>query len=121
MTAAGSYCIEYHLYVFFLTKASPLSHASISKFNLLKTLHSYLLENIGIMRRSLAPSQRGLCKPQSGGGSGDDSNKKDTNNSPSGRNDDMVISRMPMFGFLEIPENLKKQFKVPTGCIITEK
>jgi DNA repair and recombination protein RAD54 and RAD54-like protein len=34
---------------------------------------------------------------------------------------DITISRMPLFGFLEIPEALNKQFKIPSGCLITEK
>jgi hypothetical protein len=33
---------------------------------------------------------------------------------------DVVISRMPMFNFLEIPDSLRKQFKIPGGCLITE-
>jgi hypothetical protein len=36
--------------------------------------------------------------------------------------DDMTtIERMPLFGFLSIPDNLKRRFKVPTGCLISEK
>ena len=33
--------------------------------------------------------------------------------------DEIVIERMPLFGFLSIPENLNKQFKIPTGCKIS--
>ena len=31
-----------------------------------------------------------------------------------------TIQRMPLFGFLSIPNDLKKQFKIPTGCVISE-
>jgi hypothetical protein len=34
---------------------------------------------------------------------------------------EMIIERMPMFGFLEIPSALNKQFRVPAGCVITKK
>ena len=33
----------------------------------------------------------------------------------------MIISRLPLFNFLEIPDHLNKQFKVPAGCVVTEK
>lgn len=69
------------------------------------------------MRRSLAPSQRN--KPILGQ---NDQVKpaSTTKSSESNESDEMTIQRMPMFGFLEIPEGLNKQFKVPSGCEITE-
>ena len=31
-----------------------------------------------------------------------------------------VIERMPLFGFLEIPNNLQKKFELPKGCVVTK-
>lgn len=44
----------------------------------------------------------------------DDTNEDKENNG-------ITIIRQPLFEFLEIPQNLKKPFKIPSGCIITEK
>jgi hypothetical protein len=64
------------------------------------------------MRRSLAPSQAFQKRKEPSQTIQVSTHKK---------NDDQVtISRLPLFGFLEIPEVLNKQFKVPSGCIITE-
>lgn len=62
------------------------------------------------MRRSLAPSQRG-SKPLVA---------VPVEKKPQNDGNQITISRMPMFGFLQIPEALNKQFKVPSGCVITE-
>jgi len=76
------------------------------------------------MRRSLAPSvlkQRALegpgaassssfCVAQSAGG------KQTRSGNGEG---DMVIERMPLFDFLTIPDDLKKKFNVPKGCVVT--
>lgn len=67
------------------------------------------------MRRSLAPSQRGKVVVPSSSSSGPKAATK------SDRDNEVTIARMPMFGFLEIPETLNKQFKIPAGCVITEK
>ena len=67
------------------------------------------------MRRSFAPSQ--LHRQR-------DAPVKSTSNSTYKENqtDDMVtIERLPLFGFLEVPQELTKQFKIPSGCIVTEK
>lgn len=65
------------------------------------------------MRRSLAPSQRRLSNEQK--------TKINTNNinKPGDKDGDIVIERLPLFGFLSIPENLNKKFRVPSGCEIT--
>jgi hypothetical protein len=73
------------------------------------------------MRRSLAPSTQSASRKDVG-----DSAKCDLVASRNGdKMDDgdgeIVIERLPMFGFLEIPSALNKQFRVPTGCIITKK
>lgn len=75
------------------------------------------------MRRSLAPSQRNKLLLNDG-----DSNsavnqavRRNLNASDAGPGGTTTISRMPLFGFLEIPEKLNRQFRVPTGCVITEK
>lgn len=31
----------------------------------------------------------------------------------------MTIERLPLFDFLSIPDPLKKQFKLPKGCVIS--
>lgn len=70
------------------------------------------------MRRSLAPSQRN--KPVLDQNDATAKPASSTKLSESNNKDEMTIERMPMFGFLEIPEGLNKQFKVPSGCEITE-
>ena len=65
------------------------------------------------MRRSLAPS---VLKPN-GASSHSTVRRSDPSNSEDGT---VTIQRMPLFGFLSIPDELKRQFKVPTGCVITE-
>ena len=66
------------------------------------------------MRRSLAPSQVKnkvvTANPQP------EQQRKDFKNES-----DVVIHRVPYFDFLEIPENLTKQFTIPTGCKLTSK
>lgn len=69
------------------------------------------------MRRSLAPSQ--VKKRVSLGDSY--SCQEASNANSSENNEDITISRLPLFGFLEIPETLNKQFRVPSGCLISEK
>lgn len=70
------------------------------------------------MRRSLCPSQtnnplRRLNNEQNAIIHNDNNNISDK--------DTVTISRLPLFGFLEIPASLNKQFKLPSGCTITEK
>lgn len=36
-----------------------------------------------------------------------------------GGEDEITIQRLPLFGFLSIPNDLKKQYKTPSGCVIT--
>jgi len=66
------------------------------------------------MRRSLAPSQRRLS---------DESKTNNTNTntitSEKDKDGDVVIERLPLFGFLSIPASLNKIFRVPSGCEIT--
>ena len=67
------------------------------------------------MRRSLAPSQ--ILKQKDAPTIHSETKKEGASDS-----DGMVmIQRLPLFGFLEIPKDLSKQFKVPAGCILTEK
>lgn len=66
------------------------------------------------MRRSLAPSQKGRITTVPPEGTASTKKGKDSE-------DEITIQRMPMFGFLEVPESMNKQFKVPSGCVITEK
>jgi hypothetical protein len=78
------------------------------------------------MRRSLAPSQRTNITNQESTlcarGTLSSLSLKGRNENPKcNKKDEIVIQRMPMFGFLEIPDDLRKQFKVPTGCVITDK
>ncbi len=73
------------------------------------------------MRRSLAPSQQKLKPLLPPPAPSSSCGQKKASNAATGGDDEMTIRRMPMFGFLEIPDNLNKQFKIPSGCIITEK
>jgi hypothetical protein len=70
------------------------------------------------MRRSLAPS---VLKPN-GVGSSSNVSSRGSESRVSSNNEDgtVTIQRMPLFGFLSIPDELKRQFKVPAGCVITE-
>ena len=69
------------------------------------------------MRRSLAPSQ---ISQRSSLPSLTVVEKKRANDET--ENGMITIRRLPLFDFLEIPEALSKtQFKVPSGCIVTEK
>lgn len=36
-------------------------------------------------------------------------------------NDDIVIQRMPLFTFLEVPDNLRKEFRIPNGCKLSRR
>ena len=78
------------------------------------------------MRRSLAPSQKNVARPADGqqrrhtiGGSMNCS-RPSRNTSQAKEGDDMVIGRMPLFDFLEIPDSINKQFRLPQGCIVTK-
>jgi len=82
------------------------------------------------MRRSLAPSQLSSSKPQPCnvfGGHDGMNIKASLNKTTVYRNNKdesnmITIRRLPLFDFLEIPEGLSKtQFKVPSGCVVTEK
>lgn len=65
------------------------------------------------MRRSLAPSQITNKKLNY--------NKPDSYEQTKCDSNMTTIERLPLFGFLEIPDNLNKQFKIPSGCSITKK
>ncbi|KAJ1439365.1 hypothetical protein B484DRAFT_427724 [Ochromonadaceae sp. CCMP2298] len=69
----------------------------------------------GKMRRSLAPSQHKK-------GLGADHSAPGLARGREGERDegDVVIQRMPLFGFLTIPKALSQQFKIPSGCKLTE-
>ena len=71
------------------------------------------------MRRSLAPSQRSSF----GSGGRPDQTKTSlvTSSSTTAADGYDTIERMPMFGFLSIPNNLQMQFKIPSGCKISSK
>jgi hypothetical protein len=69
------------------------------------------------MRRSLCPSQQG--KRQSSGG-GSQPLSSSTRTRRQADDDEVVIERMPLFGFLEIPEQLHRHFRIPSGCKITQ-
>lgn len=84
------------------------------------------------MRKSQAPSvlkQKALVQPEANGvanGSacggvkvGCNGSSSSSSSSRRGKDDDMVVERMPMFDFLSIPDDLKKKFSVPKGCVIT--
>jgi hypothetical protein len=78
------------------------------------------------MRRSLAPSQKTNILPVNpiGGNSikpGKPIVCNPKKNDGNENNKDVVITRMPMFGFLEIPDTLRKQFTLPSGCKVTQK
>jgi hypothetical protein len=78
------------------------------------------------MRRSSAPSQRNVpldVQRRTSTGSSSSrpvrastlgGNKKDADGG------DVVIGRMPLFEFLEIPDSINKQFRLPQGCIVTK-
>lgn len=69
------------------------------------------------MRRSLAPSQ--VLKLKDGP---TDRTERSGADAPVLDDDGMTtIQRLPLFGFLEIPKEFNKQFKVPSGCVLTEK
>lgn len=79
------------------------------------------------MRRSLAPSQRTVL-PSANGTIACTNTTKPPHRKPCSNSNDkddsseqITIKRLPLFGFLSIPESLNKQFRVPTGCVITEK
>ena len=71
------------------------------------------------MRRSACPSQvskHPLIAPSS-------SSTSIVKKNDDGKNEDgdaSYFKRMPLFGFLEVPESLCKPFKIPTGCKITQ-
>eukprot|EP01038_Epipyxis_sp_PR26KG_P013185 gene13185-17668_t len=63
------------------------------------------------MRRSLAPS---TVRNSISISSSDDRNNNKTK-IPNNDENEVTIRRLPLFGFLEIPDNLSKQFKIPSG------
>ena len=69
------------------------------------------------MRRSLAPTQLHRQNINEDSGKTELVQKDIKCNEPNM----LEIRRMPLFDFLHIPESLNRQFKVPTGCVITEK
>lgn len=79
------------------------------------------------MRRSLAPS---LVKQRLSEGSGPSNGSRlsisidggDASKDQDGvdSNGMITIQRVPLFGFLSIPDELRRQFKIPSGCVITE-
>lgn len=69
---------------------------------------SVVVAIVARMKRSMAPSQLKLQR------NGTPSTASAKNNART------TIETMPMFGFLSIPETMKKQFEVPSGCVITE-
>jgi len=70
------------------------------------------------MRRSLCPSQKIINNNKNNVSSNANTNiSVDRNND----NNEVIISRLPLFGFLEIPKSLSQQFRIPSGCIISEK
>lgn len=78
------------------------------------------------MRRSLAPSQKNVVRPTDSqqrrhtiGGSMT-SGRPSRSTAQVKESDDMVIGRMPLFDFLEIPDSINKQFTLPQGCIVTK-
>ena len=78
------------------------------------------------MRRSLAPSQKNVARPVDSqqrrhtiGGSVS-SGRPSRSATAAKDGDDMVIGRLPMFEFLEIPDSINKQFRLPQGCIVTK-
>lgn len=70
------------------------------------------------MRRSLAPSQASVPKKESVDIKA--VSVSSTSNSKNTDSDDVTISRQPLFAFLSIPDALKKQFSIPSGCKITK-
>ena len=82
------------------------------------------------MRRSLAPSQKNVEKPRDSLGlnrrhttnfSGTASSSHQTRSAGQQKDgDDVVIGRMPLFDFLEIPDSINKQFTLPQGCVVTK-
>lgn len=68
------------------------------------------------MRRSLAPSV--LKQRQSLGGGSEPSSS--SSSSDGAKQDYNIIERVPWFGGLSIPDKLRSQFKIPTGCRITK-
>lgn len=75
------------------------------------------------MRRSHAPSVLATKKPTDSWNQSSSAKLQGKNNDKAsdGDGDVITIKRMPLFGFLEIPEALNKQFKIPSGCVITQK
>jgi hypothetical protein len=70
------------------------------------------------MRRSLCPSQKIINNNKNNISSNTNTNiSVDRNNN----NNEVIISRLPLFGFFEIPKSLSQQFRIPSGCIISEK
>ena len=70
------------------------------------------------MRRSLAPSQKSLAGPSNHGKIKPEARRE--SHGRGGNGADITISRMPLFGFLHIPDTLNKQFKIPSGSVITD-
>lgn len=71
------------------------------------------------MKRSMAPSQLRLQKTSGGGGEGSSIGSAMSHHKSTTAESSTTIQTMPLFGFLSIPESMKRQFKVPSGCDIT--
>ncbi len=73
------------------------------------------------MRRSSCPSQLKLSNLSRDSSTwGDKKSKMSIQAEPLAQSsEDIIIKRMPMFGFLSIPDALVKQFRIPSGCNIT--
>ena len=76
----------------------------------------------------MAPSQKNVEKPKDGlnrrhtiGSFGSTLTNRPTRSSGQQKDGvDVVIGRMPLFDFLEIPDSINKQFTLPQGCVVTK-
>jgi DNA repair and recombination protein RAD54 and RAD54-like protein len=73
-------------------------------------------ENHFTMRRSYAPSQ---VKHRASLGVSSNRTVARKSNNNDNKSDEITIQRLPLFGFLSIPNDLKKQYKMPSGCVIS--
>lgn len=95
-------------------------HGTLQRFSFTKYIYKRALKLLTIMRRSLAPSQRSSFGSGGRPDQAKSSNLVSSSSSMTAETYD-TIERMPMFGFLSIPNNLQRQFKIPSGCKITSK
>lgn len=128
------------------TKVDSVTNQYISKNSFLlavfpphRTFHflfyEILINYINKMRKSLMPSQlansnllpltnqennkSSVSRKSIGCGNGSARTSKENSDND---DDEMVIHRQPLFGFLSIPtSDINKQFVVPKGCKITKK